>query len=83
MNNKRVKAKSTKKPVKRLISYITAGYKLKFLAVVFCILVSAIANVSGSMFIGTVIDDYITPMLSQSNPEFAGLLRAIIMMALL
>ncbi len=83
MNNKRVKAKSTKKPVKRLLSYITAGYKIKFAAVVFCILVSAIANVSGSMFIGTVIDDYITPMLSQSNPEFAGLLRAILMMALL
>lgn len=83
MSKKRVKAKSSKKPIKRLISYISAGYKLRFTVVIICILISAIANVSGSMFIGTVIDDYITPMLSQANPQFGGLLRAIIMMGIL
>lgn len=82
-NKKHGKAKNPGAVIGRLLSYISSGYKLKFLLVLFCILLSAIANVAGSMFIGKVIDDYITPMLSQASPQFGGLLRAIIMMGVL
>ena len=69
--------------VRRLMSYVGRGYGLRFLLVLVCILVSAIASVSGSMFLGSLIDDYITPLLAMDNPVFDGLLRAIIMMGCL
>ena len=52
-----------KDTIKRLISYITKKYKLNFCLVLFCIIISAIVGVLGSLFIKTVIDNYITPML--------------------
>ena len=47
------------------------------------ILISAFANVRGSLFLQVVIDDYITPLIGQSNPNFTGLLKAIMTMALI
>ena len=47
--------------VGRLMGYIKRGYKARFIIVLVCILVSAIANVAGSLFLGSLIDDYITP----------------------
>lgn len=47
------------------------------------ILISAFANVRGSLFLQVVIDDYITPLIGQSNPDFTGLLKAIMTMALI
>ena len=44
------------------------------------IIVSTIANVSGSIFIKSLIDDYITPYINSANPNFAPLLNAIIRM---
>ncbi|WP_317636558.1 ABC transporter ATP-binding protein [Xylocopilactobacillus apicola] len=41
------------------------------------IIISAYANVSGALFLQTVIDQYITPLLKQNNPNFSGLLKAI------
>ena len=69
--------------VRRLMSYVGRGYMLRFLLVLLCILVSAIASVAGSLFLGALIDDYITPLLSMADPDFSGLLRALIMMACL
>lgn len=68
------------KAAKRLLSYIKY-YKAKFALVLVCIVLSALANVASSLFIGRVIDDYITPMLFQANPSFAGLKIAILKMA--
>lgn len=79
--NRRNGAQNTGKTVRRLLSYIK-GYKFRFLLVLIFIIFSAIANVAGSMFIRTVIDDYITPLLSQTHPVFTGLLKAILIMGL-
>lgn len=68
-----------KKTLKRLMSYIFK-YKIRFILVFVCILVSSLANVSAPLFIGTLIDDYITPLLLEANPVYDGLLRAIIVM---
>ena len=52
-------AQNTGKTIKRILSYMKE-YKFRFIFVLICILLSAVANVAGSMFIGTLIDDYIT-----------------------
>ena len=75
------KEKNPGKTALRLFSYITGGYKARFCLVLFCILLNAGANVVGSLFIETLIDDYISPLLLEANPVFDGLLRAILFMA--
>ena len=42
---------------KRLLSYVLKGYKFRFFLVLVCILVSAAASVSASLFLGSLIDD--------------------------
>ena len=64
----------------RLMGYITGEYRTRFILVVLCILMSAIANVAGSLFLGSLIDDYITPLLGVSDPDFSGLLTALVTM---
>ena len=73
-------AKDAKKTAKRLISYITGKNKVLLFVVFICILLSAAANVAGSLFLETLINDYIEPLLGEANPVFTGLLRAIIFM---
>lgn len=68
-----------KKTVKRLMSYILK-YKVRFVLVFVCIIVSSLANVSASLFIGTLIDDYISPLLLEAKPVYDGLLKAITVM---
>ena len=74
-------AQNTGKTIKRILSYMKK-YKFRFIFVLICILLSAVANVAGSMFIGTLIDDYITPLLGSTNPVFTGLLKAICVMGI-
>ena len=69
--------------VGRLLSYVGRGYLALFVVVILCILVSAVAAVSGSLFLGTLIDNYIVPLAAIANPDFSGLLRVILMMACL
>lgn len=74
--------KNKKQTAKRLLKYITKSYKKHLTIVFICIILSSIAGVTGSMFLGTLIDDYITPLLLETNPVFTGLLKAILIMAL-
>ena len=69
--------------LRRLMKYVTAGHKLQFLIVLVCILISAVANVAGSMFIQVLIDDYISPLLLDPSPVFTGLLKAILIMGMI
>ncbi|MCC8161037.1 MAG: ABC transporter ATP-binding protein/permease [Oscillospiraceae bacterium] len=80
--NKNSGAQNSGKTIKRLLSYI-GKYKFRFILVLIFIILSAVANVAGSMFIGTLIDDYITPLLSEANPVFTGLLKAICVMGVI
>ncbi len=72
--------KNAKKTFKRLISYI-GKYRFMMIPVVVCVLVSAVAGVAGSLFMKTLIDDYISPMLLEGNTDFSGLLSAVTTMA--
>lgn len=74
-----VKGMDNKKTIKRLMTYITK-YKIRILLVALCIIISALTSVASSLFLKTLIDDYIGPLLLASNPVFSGLLKAIITM---
>jgi len=73
-------SKTDWKTAGRILSYLKQ-YRARLVIVAVCILLSAIASVASSLFIRTLIDDYITPMLGQSAPVFAGLVRALGMMS--
>lgn len=82
--NENVKAKPPKisgKTASRLIKYIFKDYKKQFIFVCFCIILSAVTGVCGTLFIKTLIDDYIAPLMQMQNPVFTGLLKAISIMA--
>ena len=66
--------------VKRLLRYVIQDYRWPFMGVLLCILVSAAAGVAGSLFLQVLIDGYITPLLVEANPDFSGLLRAVMVM---
>ncbi|MBO0446252.1 ABC transporter [Enterococcus ureilyticus] len=77
------KSQDPLRTLKRLFSYMVKKYKFRLVLVMILILLSTFANVRGSLFLQVVIDDYITPLLGQSNPNFSGLLKAITTMALI
>ncbi|MGN0814927.1 MAG: ABC transporter ATP-binding protein [Candidatus Coproplasma sp.] len=70
------KVRFDSKTLFRLLSYMK-GYKWQLVTVAVCILLSAIASALSSLFLQTLIDDYITPLLGQSAPVFTGLLKAL------
>lgn len=63
-----------KTALRRLFSYMKE-YKGQSVFVVICILLSAIASAASSVFLQTLIDDYIVPLLGTDNPVFDGLIR--------
>lgn len=60
----------------RLARYIFKNYSIHIVIVVICIFVSVLANVQGTMFMKTLIDQYITPLLSADTPDFGPLAAA-------
>ena len=68
--------------VKRLFKYM-AEYRAQMVFVIICIMISAGAGAGASLFLKTLIDSYIVPLLGQANPEFSELLHAILLMAAL
>ena len=68
------KAKDPKKTLLRLISYLK-NYIPNLLAVMVCIVVSAIASTRGSENIGNLVDDYILPMVASGSTDYAPLVK--------
>lgn len=67
----------------RIMSYVLKRYPIHCAFVLICIFVSVYANTQGTMFMKTLIDGYITPLLGQANPDYSELLQAIIKMGIL
>lgn len=65
------------------MGYINGKYKRRFFLVLVLIVISALVSVASSLFIGNVIDDYITPMLTSGVADFAPLLKIIAIMAVI
>jgi len=75
------KPKIKKDTIKRLLGYIFKNHKKQFALVIICIILSSSANVASSLFLQTLIDGYITPLLNDVNPVFTGLLKMLGIMA--
>ncbi|MBQ4045050.1 MAG: ABC transporter ATP-binding protein [Lachnospiraceae bacterium] len=60
----------------RVLSYVLKRYRIHCILVFIMIITSVLCNVQGTLFIQTLIDDYIKPMIGQSKPDFLPLLKA-------
>ena len=69
------------KMLKRLLAYIVKNYRIHIILVVIGIVVSVLANVQGTMFTKTLIDQYILPLLKSEAPDFHPLAMAILRVA--
>ena len=83
------KQKTEKKPafslkvLSRVVKYMLHYYKIPFILVVACILVSAVTTVIGATFPQTLVDDYITPMLKNGSHAFSGLAGQLIRLVII
>ena len=77
MNRKPKVSKENLQTAKQLLKYVTGTYKVRFVIVFICILLSSIASISVSLSLKFLIDDFISPLIGQKDPNFAELYRAL------
>ena len=63
--------------IMRVLKYVCKRYGLQMVIVVVCIVITVLSNLQGTMFMQTLIDDYIMPMLKEHCNDFGPLLGAI------
>ena len=73
----RPKVQNPGKIFMRILHYVMECYRIQVVAVVICIFVSVFANVQGTLFMQTLIDGYILPLLKEQSSDFSGLAHAI------
>ena len=73
----RPKVQNPGKIFMRILRYVMECYRIQVIAVVVCIFVSVFANVQGTLFMQTLIDGYILPLLKEQSNDFSGLAGAI------
>lgn len=76
-NGKTKLSKDTLKTAKRLLKYVTETYKMRFILVFVCILISSVATISVSLSLKFLLDDFIIPLIGQQSPNFTELYRAL------
>ena len=64
--------------LKRIMGEVFQHYLPHCIIVLICIVVSALANVQASLFLKSLIDDYIVPMTQQATPDFGPLTAALV-----
>ena len=79
MTDKKANKSNYFKTAKRLLGYVFKSYKLEFFVVFIAIIISSVASMSSSLFLMYLIDDIITPLINSVNPEFFGVLKAIML----
>jgi ATP-binding cassette subfamily B protein len=78
----RPKIENPGKLFKRLMGYVLKDYTPHVIIVVICIFIGVLANIQGTLFMQTLIDNYITPLMGTENPDFSGLAHAITRVAI-
>ena len=78
MGGPRPKVENSGRLLKRIMAEVFQHYLPHCILVLICIVVSALANVQASLFLQTLIDDYIIPMTQQQDPSFAPLAGALV-----
>lgn len=70
-----------KRSLGSILKKVLKGYTWQLAIVAVCVLVAAVVGVLGSFFIQPLVDNYITPLIGQANPDLTGMISAIITMA--
>ena len=70
------------KLLKRLMKFIFSRYFIHYVVVLICIFTTVFCSVQGTLFTKTLIDEYISPMIGQANPDYAPLLGAMARVAI-
>ena len=69
------------KVLNRVLRYMLHFYALPFALVIVCILVTAVATVTGATFPQTLVDDYILPMINTGSTDFSALAHSLVRLA--
>lgn len=69
------------KLLKRLMGIVMKNYTPHVIIVIIGIFVGVFANIQGTLFTQTLIDEYIMPLLGAEHPDFSGLAQAILRVA--
>lgn len=77
------KSKNPMLTLKHIFTYVLKNYKFSCLVVVIGIIVSSITTLCSTLFIRSLIDDYITPLLKQEIPDYAPLAKGLLTLALI
>lgn len=80
MPEKKESPKLNMKTLKRVLSYIFKNYKFSFILVIICIIITAFSTLRGTLFMQSLIDDYILPLTKAENPDFGPLAKALLNM---
>ena len=89
MNEKNIKMQRPPRPrmdfkvLGRVMGYIVKNYKFRLALVIICIILSTLSSVAGNLYLETLIDDYIVPLVGEENPIFTNLLYAIGIMGII
>lgn len=67
--------------LKRILKLVLKEYGFSCLVVLFCIIGASLASVRGTLFLQTLIDDYILPLTQMENPDFGPLAKALLSIA--
>lgn len=81
MGRSRVKLENPGQIIRRLFNYVGKNYWFHLIIVFAGIIVSVLANVQGTMFTKSLIDDYIMPLMTADQPDFTPLLHRILQVA--
>ena len=75
--------KRNAKTIRRLFGFLFRHYGFHLIIVAICIVTHVLANTRGTLFMQTLIDDYILPLIGSKDPSYLPLARAIGMMAVI
>ena len=73
MNKKKKLDQNTIQTAKRLLKYMTGTHKIQFIIVFICIFISSAASIAVSLSLKFLLDDFIIPLIGQTDPNFAEL----------
>ena len=83
----RPKLKNPGKIMGRVLAYVMKGYAVHLIVAVICIIVNVVCQVKGTLFLQTLIDDHIMPLvdvvLDGGTPDYSSLGQAIVFIAII
>jgi len=74
--------KQSKSTLIRLTKYVLKNYRISYLVVMVCILVSSVTTLLSTLFTKTLIDDYIVPLTKATDPQYNSLWQALFRLGL-